>query len=862
MKPSTSARWVNVLTTLCLLISCLGLALAWGWAWTSVNAAEAPPGNTWSRLAEGAPGERTGSVLLFARDAGRMLLFGGEYKGAAVLGLDLAAAQWSELATNTPKERIHPYYQAAYYPKNKTVYCLSNGSMLYAFNVEEKTWKAMPAPALEGLSWHALACAPESGKLVVVGADKRIDNVGWSRTVIYDITTGEWSTLPLPAEAVVKEHKDLLAATESTIDLVGRTRLAWYRDPKGIGTGMELLGLIERSGQLGKLPGMSGFKSDLAAAVEAIKAQQTLEALKLFRAIQRKIEERAFAQYPVPCSRRNAPWVYDEKNRLFVLFGGDHEDYQMNDTWVLDLEKAAWRRANPELAPSPRAGHAMVYLPKSGRIALYEGYTASSDPSYAAGPARTIDPRQLWLYDAKAERWDLAGSWSGNTKSAPPSAGGFYGYSSSWFAVPPLAADNEDRLFLVAPLRRQEPGAVWVLPGNTASLDTAGREKLGQTPNQRRYRDEYFRADYCEVAAPPKPLDLANIPANRWAPFPKPPRQPMSGCRQRDWGTAVWDSDREQILFWGGGHCVRSSSVVLHFSPAANRMVEGFDADEPYAPNGFCGPGSSLLNRQWIETHGYNLYAYDPKCRLLVTARGFLYDPERMDWLRLEPFRPPFAYSWGHTVIETSPHGAVAWAKKLNSDDFNLWLFDREKGWIDLEPKGKLYSCYCDSDGMVYDSKRDRMLLGWGGGYGKRGDGSITAFDFKTKTVEKIIPGNLELGTTSGTREMVYVPEADMVLFGSESYKAGRAAANTDSESDESKSRKGLTRIYDCAKNRYYLLDGGPVAYGHSAGWMYDSSRRCACVINFRGECWAMRIDPKTLTLLDKAPAAAASVNP
>ena len=35
----------------------------------------------------------------------------------------------------------------------------------------------------------------------------------------------------------------------------------------------------------------------------------------------------------MPCSRRNAPLVYDA-NPLLVLFGGDHEDYQLNDTYV------------------------------------------------------------------------------------------------------------------------------------------------------------------------------------------------------------------------------------------------------------------------------------------------------------------------------------------------------------------------------------------------------------------------------------------------------------------------------------------------------------------------------------------------
>ena len=119
----------------------------------------------------------------------------------------------------------------------------------------------------------------------------------------------------------------------------------------------------------------------------------------------------------------------------------------------------------------------------------------------------------------------------------------------------------------------------------------------------------------------------------------------------------------------------------------------------------------------------------------------------------------------------------------------------------------------------------------------------MTAFDFKTRTVRKVIPENLPLGQTSGTREMVYVQEGDLVLFGSEAYGAG-----------DPKTGRPLTRVYDCGKNRWCLLDAGPVAYGHSAGWMYDQKRRCVYVMTFRGECWAMRLHLPTLSLLDKTP--------
>ncbi len=250
----------------------------WWWGCTMVEGAEDRSANAWSRLGDGPPGERTGSVLVFARDSNRLLLFGGEYQGAGpVQGFDPATTQWSEFSTNRVKGQFHPYYQAAYYPKDRTVFCLSNGSILYRFNTEERAWKAMaPAPALEGLSWHVLACDPEAGRLVAVGADKRIENVGWTRTVIYDIAAGKWETLPPPDEKVLNEHHDLVAAIEATIDLVGRSRLAWYRDPQGTGKEAELKALAQRCDRLANLPGMAAFQADLGPVIEALKARKTL----------------------------------------------------------------------------------------------------------------------------------------------------------------------------------------------------------------------------------------------------------------------------------------------------------------------------------------------------------------------------------------------------------------------------------------------------------------------------------------------------------------------------------------------------------------------------------------------------------
>jgi hypothetical protein len=105
------------------------------------------------------------------------------------------------------------------------------------------------------------------------------------------------------------------------------------------------------------------------------------------------------------------------------------------------------------------------------------------------------------------------------------------------------------------------------------------------------------------------------------------------------------------------------------------------------------------------------------------------------------------------------------------------------------------------------------------------------------------MPDNIEIGKMGNTREMVYIPDADIVLFGSEPFRIG----------DKKKGRI-LTRVYACDKNKYMLLDAGSVAYGHSCGWMYDAKRKNAYVITCAGQVWAMHIDAESLTLLESPP--------
>src|SRR5262249_11056671 len=78
---------------------------------------------------------------------------------------------------------------------------------------------------------------------------------------------------------------------------------------------------------------------------------------------------------PAPASSRLA---YDPVHKQVILFGGDRLDQLLSDTWAFDVVARRWQERNPDRVPSPRAGHALLWLPKAKKALLLGGYTYTS----------------------------------------------------------------------------------------------------------------------------------------------------------------------------------------------------------------------------------------------------------------------------------------------------------------------------------------------------------------------------------------------------------------------------------------------------------------------------------------------------
>ena len=89
--------------------------------------------------------------------------------------------------------------------------------------------------------------------------------------------------------------------------------------------------------------------------------------------------------------------AYDEKTGLYVLFGGDHFDYLMNDTWVFDPRKRKWFQRHPQGAPDPRGQH-RIDASGDGTVRVSGGYMYDGGGYAHAGKA-------VWIYDIPANTW-------------------------------------------------------------------------------------------------------------------------------------------------------------------------------------------------------------------------------------------------------------------------------------------------------------------------------------------------------------------------------------------------------------------------------------------------------------------------
>ncbi|MFU8802305.1 MAG: LamG-like jellyroll fold domain-containing protein, partial [Bradymonadaceae bacterium] len=99
-----------------------------------------------------------------------------------------------------------------------------------------------------------------------------------------------------------------------------------------------------------------------------------------------------------PPARNRHAMAYDAARGRVVLFGGLVNDTRVDDTWEFDGVTATWTRRSPATAPIPRHFHAMTYDTVQERVLLYGG---------RFGVFQNNRSGETWEWNGTTETWTM-----------------------------------------------------------------------------------------------------------------------------------------------------------------------------------------------------------------------------------------------------------------------------------------------------------------------------------------------------------------------------------------------------------------------------------------------------------------------
>jgi len=120
-----------------------------------------------------------------------------------------------------------------------------------------------------------------------------------------------------------------------------------------------------------------------------------------------KLDEAADCLASSPRPRSRAAVAYDPKHRCVVLFGGDHGDYVLNDTWVYGCSSRAWQRVWPAKAPTARCAARLQSAGDDGALRLSGGQTIINRLKWQVAYMRASGGE--WTFDVASGRWSGPG---------------------------------------------------------------------------------------------------------------------------------------------------------------------------------------------------------------------------------------------------------------------------------------------------------------------------------------------------------------------------------------------------------------------------------------------------------------------
>lgn len=616
------------------------------------------------------------------------------------------------------------------------------------YDVAGRTWKDLEARPREKCPlWGSMCFDPVNKEILHAGGAGGSADVS---TWVYSIEKNEWRKLEFGSEPFRKQFATAKGLRWQAKELLGRCSsrhaFAETAEEAKVDLAAEAAKLITAAEKLAAdVKGArleSGEKSAGAVAARrlgeatallktagpTLAGKITPEKITLVRAIRVGFEQVVDALSPEPPGRARAQIALDAARNQIVLFGGDGLDRTLSDTWVYDCKTRVWEQRFPVKCPAPRAGHILAWLPVAKKIVLAGGYS------------RVPLDQEIWVYDTGDNRWQplLHVPSTGKPNVNCPSVSD---------RVPQYGA-VDDHDVLVCPSGHN----VWACKVDPAQPAEGAAAARSAEPGS--YVFHRIDPATWEKAGQPEPEKtrqfLSELPANQWTSIKFPMYAP--GATNR-WGTTAYDTDRHQLLFWGGGHATSQEDDVAHFSLLGGFWTIGYHPDDPIEKVYASQPTPLSFNdRVHVPIHAYKAYCYDPTARKMFYFDR-AYDPLVRDWV---PTNVPGLDHRGpmHSHLEATPKGAVTYSDK------GLFRFDAKASrWQKLPWNGPAFGgIYCDGHSLCYDSKRDCLWLA--------NDKTLMRYDLATGTAAKVdVQKPKALGQFIFWGEEVYLPGADLILL-------------------------------------------------------------------------------------------------
>ena len=595
----------------------LGMALGVYLVWASATPAAELPANTWVKLSEGGIGPKFSPGMLYSPKLKRFVLIGGaigRYPTGGPFPYDVLSAApgsgvwrnefpkgsgWTpevgpakvpawkgyRFSTKDEKGNVRPHMR---HTVMYNQYCLdTEGNCVWAIiadhtmrlDLATMKWEDLGLKGTpRGLKWASMCYDPVNAEVVLSGgAHKQPQPEG--QTWVFSTGKRAWrkwqggsDKYREHSQRVDRLHKrvrELIAALRNHLHRTARPEAA-RADLTAAARAVQAMlkatiKKLDESRPLepGHLGGAQAYAEISAGFFEEglrlLAKGSTCDSLKLWeRAAGRLTNARALPlQQPAP--RLMAPMVYDPKHHKILMWGGDRWDQLSNETWIYDCGLRQWDQF-PDMVgtPSPRAGHALLYLPKCQKILLVGGYTYRTSMSYCTNLYERV-PFDMWTYSFDDGKWQLL-KFAGK----PPLVS-----HVGRAPVAVAAAVSEDDVVQVLGLGKTlSTWAIRVDPKPDERATVAHVNKHGGEPVRRGLCFDPVWFDGAVKTAKPEAVaaKLKALPPNKWGAM-SPPRRLFN----RDWGTQIFDFDRDQILHWGGGHSAYCGPAPAHYSVKLNR---------------------------------------------------------------------------------------------------------------------------------------------------------------------------------------------------------------------------------------------------------------------------------------------------